>query len=99
MANLKQDLLNNLGNEKYYDELELARLASEPNMKYKQKVEEMSTILKRIASLDLATQLIGKYFQDQATEEQGPATQPVQPQTQQQQANQSQPHPGQTHGE
>jgi hypothetical protein len=90
MANLKKDLLNNLGNDKYYDELELARLASDPNMVYKDKIEKMSAILKGIASIDLATQLIGKYFpeeQEPTQQQDGPA--PEQPKT----------HPGQTHGE
>ena len=64
MANLKQDLLNNLGNEKYYEELELARLASDPNTNYKEKVDKMSAILKNISSLEMSTQLVGKYFQE-----------------------------------
>lgn len=96
MANLKQDLLNNLGNDKYYTELELGRLAAEPNMTYKVKVDEMTVLLKKIAELDLATQLVGKYFPeqqqpvaDQSAPEQPQATAPDQPQA----------HPGQTHGE
>jgi len=93
MANLKKDLVNNLGNDKYYSELELARLASDPNMNYKQKVNEMSLILKEIASLDLATQLIGKYFpEEQQVTDQGDAQQGSQP-------SQPKPHPGQTHAE
>jgi hypothetical protein len=95
MANLKQDIQNNLGNDKYYAELELARLAQDPNMVYREKVEMMSDLLKELAALDLGIQLIGKYFQDeqqqnqQVTQEQPTPQQPQQPQT----------HPGQTHGE
>lgn len=87
MANLKQDLINNLGNEKYYNELELARLASDPNMNYREKVNTMTYLLKELASIDLSTQLIGKYFPDQDNISKEP--QPEQPK----------PHPGQTHGE
>lgn len=93
MANLKQDLLNKLGNEKYYDELELARLAQDPNTNYKEKVEKMSKILKDISSVDVATQLINKYFQEpQQTENQNLGNEPTQP-------KQPEPHPGQTHSE
>lgn len=91
MANLKKDLLNNLGNEKYYSELELARLAQDPNMVYKDKVEEMSLILKELALIDLSTQLAGKYFPDQQNE--GQMTQ------QGQQDEKPNTHPGQSHGE
>lgn len=92
MANLKQDLLNNLGNDKYYTELELGRLAAEPNITYKVKVDEMTELLKHIAELDLATQLIGKYFPDQ----QQPSADAPQPAPEQ---PQQQTHPGQSHGE
>jgi hypothetical protein len=94
MANLKQDLLNNLQNEKYYDELELARLAQDPNMNYKEKVDDMSVVLKNIADVDLATQLIGKYFPEQQ-----PAPAPEQPAPEQPSPEQPQAHPGQSHGE
>ena len=95
MANLKQDLLNNLGSDKYYAELELGRLAAEPNMNYKVKVEEMTFLLKKIAEYDLATQLVGKYFPeqqpaaDQPTPEKPQSSTPEQPKT----------HPGHSHGE
>ena len=98
MANLKQDLLNNLGNDKYYAELELARLAQDPNMVYRVKIDDMSDILKELASLDLSMQLIEKYFQDQPAEQGNPQMQATQP-NQQPQPEQPKPHPGQTHGE
>lgn len=65
MANLKQDVLNNLGNEKYYSELELARLANDPNISHKVKVESMAMTLKELGKIDVATQLVEKYFQEQ----------------------------------
>lgn len=92
MANLRQDILNNLGNEKYYTELELIRQAQDPNMVYESKVVEMSEMLKSIASIDLAIQLMGKYFPEEAPAAATPAETPqAQPQPQV--------HAGQTHGE
>jgi len=91
MANLKQDLLNNLGNEKYYDEIELIRLAQDPNITYKDKIELMIKLLKNISSIDLSLQLVGKYFQE-----------PQQKSTQDPQMNApitNKPQPGQTHAE
>ena len=108
MANLKQDILNNLGNEKYYAELELARLAAEPNMNYEEKVVTMSGLLKKLASLDLATQLVGKYFQDPvdapAAEGQPQTEEATAPQVETQPEpapapEQPQPHAGQSHAE
>ncbi|MFW6219422.1 MAG: hypothetical protein ACOC33_01010 [bacterium] len=86
MANLKQDLLNNLGNDKYYKELELARLAKEPNMNYKDKVDGMTVLLKELAGIDLAQQMIGKYFPEE--QKQAPQEQVV-----------GQPQQGQSHSE
>ncbi len=96
MANLKQDLVNDLGNEKYYSELELARLAADPNMNYKCKVDTMAALLKNLASVDLATQLIGKYFPEEQ-QAQAPAPQVEAPVAEQPQ--QPAPHQGQTHAE
>jgi len=100
MANLKKDLLNNLGNDKYYAELELARLAQDPNMVYRDKVNEMSYLLKELAAIDLSTQLIGKYFPDeqQVTDQSGMEQGQSKPQPQPQ-PDQPKPHPGQSHGE
>ena len=102
MANLKQDLLNDLGNEKYYAELELARLAADPAMVYLDKIESMSDLLKSIAENDLATQLVGKYFQEPvaAPEGQPQGDAPVAPAPEQPApVAASKPHDGQTHGE
>ena len=99
MANLKLDLLNKLKNDKYYEELELVRLASEPNMNYKAKINEMSFTLKEIAMLNTQMGLVEQYFQD-APQEQPQAQQAPQGQPQAQQApQQPKTHQGQTHGE
>jgi len=93
MANLKQDLLNNLGNKKYYIELELARQAQDPSMVYSEKIDSMSEILMDIADIDLSTQLVAKYFPEEA---------PVEvPAAEDQKTEQivEQPHKGQSHAE
>ena len=89
MANLKQDLINNLGNEKYYNEIEIVRLLQEPNMNYKEKIEALTLLLKEVATLEMGMQLIGKYLPEipQTTMTQNQPNQPAQPA------------PGQTHAE
>ena len=90
MANLKLDLLNKLNNDKYFEEMELVRLAGEPNMNYKQKVEEMSWKLSNIAMLNAQLVLVAQYFPEQPQ---------VAPQPAPQSAPQGQVHQGQSHGE
>jgi hypothetical protein len=90
MANLKLDLLNKLNNDKYFEEMELVRLAGDPNMNYKQKVEEMSWKLSSIALLNAQLGLVGQYFPEQPQ---------VAPQAAPQTAPQGQVHQGQSHGE
>jgi len=87
MANVKLvvDLLNKLSNDKMFEEMELVRLAQEPNMYYKEKIEQMSYRLSNIAMLNAQLALVGQYFPDQ--------------QQLQQQDRTNQLHPGQTHGE
>ncbi len=97
MANLKQDLINNLGNEKYYDEIELVRLAQDTNISYKEKIERMAFILKNIQSLDFATQLVSKYFQEPQQTNAPMGTN--NPSTQSQPVQSPKPQPGQTHAE
>ncbi len=93
MADLKKDLLNELVNRKYYSEIELIRLAQEPNMNYKKKIEEMVVVLQDIALLNSQINLMGQYFQE-------PQQQNVGVQNQQQVVPQNgHVHPGQTHGE
>ena len=88
MANLKLDLVNKLNNDKYYEELELIRLAQEPNMNYKEKINEMSYRLQSLAVLNAQIGLVGQYFQE-----------PVPQGEQLAQAPQGNVHQGQTHGE
>ena len=64
MANLKLDLLNKLNNDKFYEELELVRLAQEPNMNYKEKIDDMQYRLGAIALLNAQLGLVGQYFQE-----------------------------------
>ncbi|HPC09502.1 MAG TPA: hypothetical protein PLN85_00310 [archaeon] len=92
MANLKLDLINKIKNDKYYDELELVRLAADPNMLYKKKIEEMQDILGRISLYNNQINLIEQYFRDE---------QPQQQQILQQKPVQQQEriHQGQSHGE
>lgn len=104
MPNLKQDLRNNLGNDKYYEELELARLSAEPNTHYGNKVVAMGEILKRLASLDLAAQLLEKYFPEPQegqvpAGEQQVAPQPEQPVAPAPEQPTPAPQPGQSHAE
>ena len=64
MANLKLDLINNLNNEKYYDEIELIRLAQDPNMNYKEKLNLMSDKLKNLTLINAKLGLVEQYFQE-----------------------------------
>jgi hypothetical protein len=93
MANLKLDLLNKLRNDKYYEELELVRLAQDPNTNYKEKIDAMALRLEKLAILNAEMGLVEQYFQE-----------PVTPQTEAPQAGAPVPqatvvHQGQTHGE
>jgi hypothetical protein len=99
MANLKLDLLNKLRSDKYFEEMELVRLAQEPNMNYKQKIEEMQVQLASLAMLNAQMGLVEQYFQEPAPPQQAaPATAPDgQVPVQQQPAGKV--HPGQTFGE
>jgi len=95
MANLKLDLLNKLRNDKYYEELELVRLAGDPNTNYKEKIDAMSFRLSNLAVLNAQMGLVEQYFQEPAPQA-APAPDgqvPVQAQPQ------GKVHQGQTHGE
>ncbi len=98
MANLKIDLLNKLKNDKYFDESELVRLAQEPNMNYKQKIDEMCWVLNRIVTTNAQIALAEQYFQDAPAKTEG-AEQPAPQQPAQQQPAPNNVHQGQTHGE
>lgn len=98
MVNLKNDLQSKVKNEKYYTELELVRLAKDPSMNYKEKVDQMHGILREIAIQNAQMELIEQYFQDAPPKTQeGQQPQPEQQQKQQQPAPAA--HQGQTHGE
>jgi len=106
MANLKLDLLSKINNKKYFEELELVRLAQDPNMNYEIKIDSMGTILANIAILNAQLGGVETYFQEppQATSPNAPAGQQapqVAPQevVPVQQAPVQQVHQGQTHGE
>jgi len=92
-VNLKVDLINQLGNQKFYAELELGRLAGDPNMNYKVKIDLMQEKLKEITILNGEIALTQQYFPDPAPAVEQAATEipPVQQKTQLL--------PGQTHGE
>ena len=95
MANLKLDLLNKLRNDKYYAEIELVRLAGDPNMNYEWKINEMQGKLNEIALLNANMGLVEQYFQEPApVAAPAPQASPI-PQN----APAGVVHPGQTHGE
>ena len=79
MVNVKQDLMNRLGTEKYYAELELGRLAADPNMNYELKITEMSFKLERIAVLNGQIGLANQYFPEAQPAATPVATPPAQP--------------------
>lgn len=64
MANLKLDLKNKIGNDKYYEELELIRLAQDPNTNYKEKIDAMQLKLQNLAILNAELGLVEQYFQE-----------------------------------
>lgn len=99
MANLKLDLLNKLRNDKYYEELELVRLAQDPNTNYKEKIDAMAFRLANLAMANAQMGLVEQYFQEPPAPQQVPvAGQPV-PQQVPVQGQPVKVHQGQTHGE
>jgi len=101
MANLKLDLLNKLRNDKYYEELELVRLAQDPNTNYKGKIDEMAIQLEKLALLNAEMGLVEQYFQEPPQQQPQVVPQQVAPEGAPVAAGQ-QPvkvHAGQTHGE
>ena len=105
MANLKLDLLNKLRNDKYYKEMELVRLAQEPNMCYEEKIDLMVVKLKQLHDLNGQMILMEQYFQEPeqpqagapvAAPGQAPPAPPAEPVVEKPAAKV---HPGQSHGE
>ena len=103
MANLKLDLLNKLRNDKYYKEMELVRLAQEPNMCYEEKIEKMVNLLDILHTLNGKMALMEQYFQEPEQPVQAPAPAPGQAPPAPAPAEEAKPaakvHPGQSHGE
>ena len=64
MANIKLDLLNELRNDKNYEELELVRLAQDPNLNYRIKIECMKEVLKTISNINASIGLVDIYFRE-----------------------------------
>lgn len=73
MANLKVDLINKLSNDKMYAELELIRLAQEPNMNYRTKIDSMDLQLEILAVINAKLGLVEQYFQEPAAAPAPPA--------------------------
>lgn len=95
MANLKIDLVNKLTNDKFYAELELVRLAQEPNMNYRTKIDSMNLQLEVLAMTNAKLGLVEQYFQEPVAPQAAPAPQPAPAQGQ----PQGKVHQGQSHGE
>lgn len=95
MANLKLDLVNKLNNDKFYAELELVRLAQDPNMNYRTKIDSMDLQLEVLAKTNGKLGLVDQYFQ----EPRGQAPQQQAPQQQAPQQPKASVHPGQSHAE
>lgn len=100
MANLKLDLVNKLNNDKFYEELELIRLAQEPSMNYREKIELMQEQLATLALLNAEIGLVEEYFREPAP---APAAAPAPAQADQPAPAPAEPkakvHQGQSHGE
>jgi hypothetical protein len=80
MADLKTDLLQEVGRKKYFSEMELVRLANDGAMNYEEKVSKISSLIGEIALLNAKGDLIGSYFQEPQTEGGGePDGEPEQP--------------------
>ena len=95
MANLKLDLINKLNNEKFYAELELVRLAQEPNMNYRTKIDSMNLELETLAVTNAKLGLVDQYFQEPVAPEGQPQVAPAPAP----EAPKGKVHQGQSHGE
>ena len=88
MVNLKTDLINKIRVDKYFAEIELQRLAQDPNENYENKVLLMKNKLSEISLINSNLGLIEQYFIDTPAAQQPVANAP-----------QGQAHQGQSHGE
>lgn len=99
MADLKNDLLNKLTNDKMYEELELIRLSEDPNMNYREKIYSIDLVLGNIAMINAKIGGVQQYYtppqvQQPVSPEPNTVTPPVAGQAPMQIV-----HQGQTHGE
>jgi len=99
MANLKLDLINKINNDKFYEEIELIRLAQDPNMNYRNKIELMQVQLEKLALLNTQAGLVDQYFQDAPQQPQAGAPTPAPASKPEEQKPQGNAHQGQSHGE
>ena len=102
MANLKLDLINKLNNEKFYAELELVRLAQEPNMSYRTKIDSMNLELEILAVTNGKLGLVEQYFHEPVAPEGQPQAARAPPQADAPAAPvapEGKVHQGQSHGE
>lgn len=105
MPNLKLDLIQRFTEQKMLAELELVRLAQEPNMNYRDKLALMEEELDELRVVNAKIDLVNQYFQEPAPQaQQAPAPQPEQAPAPQEAAPadaqpQAKVHKGQSHGE
>jgi hypothetical protein len=71
MANLRADVLNELANEKYYNEVELQKLAYNelPELNYKEKVQLMKELTKDIVLAQQAMNAFAQIFPEQQAQQ------------------------------
>jgi hypothetical protein len=62
---LKNDLLNEIKNDKYFAEMELNRLAQSIDIPYREKIAYMSKVLSEIDSANKKMDLVRVYFGDE----------------------------------
>jgi len=98
MANLKLDLVNKLNDKKFHAELEFIRLAQEPSMNYKKKINNIQKQLKKLVFINAELGLVDQYFQEPEPA-QAQANAPVSPPPPAPAPAQVNAHPGQSHVE
>jgi hypothetical protein len=72
MANLKQDLKNELNNQKYYKEQQLSRLYADTTTDYEVLVIKVLDVLEDIVLIDAKAQMVEFYFKEQTSVQQNP---------------------------
>lgn len=59
---IKNDLIDKISKEKYYYEQDLIRFAENDTMKYADVIDEIDSVLEKIALCNAKIQLIKQYF-------------------------------------